>query len=326
MVKILITGGCGFIGSNLIEYLLKNTTWELVILDNLSEGKLSDIENLNGFKKRCEFINGDVRKETDVDSAVKGCDFVVHLAAQVGVMSSVEDPEDDAETNILGTINVLNACVDKKVKRFILASSAAPLGDQEMPITEEKVPQPMSPYGASKLACEGYCSAFSASYGLDTTALRFSNAYGPKSYSKGSVIPIFVRHILDGKPVTIYGDGDQTRDFLHAHDIARAIHLALTKTGLGTFELIQIGSAQETSINELYAKLKSIFEGKGYAVDSYHVKARKGEIRRSYCDISKAKRLLGFRPQIGLDSGLKQTVEWFLKDFDKDEDIVEDWA
>ena len=308
MTKVLITGGCGFIGSNLVEYLLNNTDWKIVILDDLSEGKLSDVESIPGFDKRCRFIKGDVRRAADVEIASSGCDLVVHLAAQVGVIESVNDPVLDAEINILGAINILKACVKNKVKKLVYASSAAPLGDQKMPLTEEKLPQPLSPYGASKLAGEAYCSAFAASHGLNTVALRFSNVYGPRSYSKGSVIPIFIRQILDGKPVTIYGDGDQTRDFVHALDIAKAIHLSLTKKGLGNFELIQIGTGQETSINELYEKLEKIFAGKGYTLESFHAKERQGEIRRSYNDITKAKRILGFKPTIALEQGLKDTV------------------
>ena len=313
MTKVLITGGCGFIGSNLVEFILEKTDWEINILDNLSAGKLEDVEQISGFKERINFLKGDIRNKEDASKAVDGCDYVVNLAAQVGVMPSIKDPLFDADVNIIGAITLLNACVERKVKKFIQASSAAPLGDQEMPMHEKKVPQPLSPYGASKLADEAYCSAFAASYGINTVALRFSNVYGPKSYQKGSVIPLFIRQILNGEICTIFGDGKQTRDLLYVADVCNGIYLALTTELKNKFELIQLATGKETSMNELFKVMKEEFENQGKSVlDAKYAPARPGEIIRNYADISKAKRLLNYNPEVDLKEGISKTVAWFL--------------
>jgi len=311
--KVLITGGCGFIGSNLVEFLLQKTDWQLVILDNLTNGSLKDIEVLDRFQERCTFVEGDIRNSDNISKAMDGCNFVVNLAAQAGVMTSIEDPKNDADINVIGTLNVLKACVDKKISKIVHASSAAPLGDQEMPLSEKKVPKPLSPYGASKLACEAYCSAFSASYGLNTVVLRFSNVYGPKSYQKGSVIPLFIKQILNKEEVSIYGDGNQTRDFIYVSDICNAIFLSLTTDLDNKSELFQIATSTETSINKFFETLKLTFEEKDIEVkDASYKEQRPGEVMRNYADISKAKSTLGFNPEIELKQGLKNTVKWFL--------------
>ena len=313
MVKLLITGGCGFIGSNLVEFLLNKTDWEINILDNLSVGRLEDVENLQGFSGRCVFYKGDICRQEDLLPAVDGCDYVVNLAAQVGVVSSIEDPLFDAKVNITGTLNVLNACVKNNVKKVVHASSAAILGDQEMPLDEDCMPMPLSPYAASKLAGEHYCAAFAASYGLKSVALRFFNAFGPKSYGRGSVIPLFINQILDGKAVTVYGDGNQTRDFVYVTDICNAIYLSLI-TGLqDNFELFQVASGKEVSVNELFAVLREELKKKGVAVlEPVHASARPGEIIRSYSSIRKANKLLKFSPEVNFKEGIENTVAWFL--------------
>ncbi len=314
MTKILITGGCGFIGSNLVEFLIEKTDWNISILDNLSIGKKEDIENIEGSKERTTIIKGDIRKKEDIKKAIEGCEYVVNLAAQVGVMPSVDDPIFDADVNIIGTINVLQAAVDNNIKKIVHASSVAPLGDQEMPIDETKLPHPLSPYAASKLAGESYCSAFSASHEISTVALRFSNVYGPKSYTRGSVIPLFIRKILDKKQATIYGKGAQTRDFIYVKDICKGIFLSLTKDLKNNFELIQLATGKETSINQLFDTLKKELESNNIDIkDPKYAPERPGEIARNYADISKAKDLLGFNPEIDLSKGIKNTVSWFIK-------------
>ncbi len=313
-MKCLITGGCGFIGTNLIEFLFEKTDWEIVVLDNLTSGKVEDIESINGFSERGKFIKGDIRNKDDVLKAINECDYVVNLAAQVGVMPSIEDPLFDADINVNGLINVLQGCVDKKVKKVVHASSAAPLGDQDMPLDENKVPAPLSPYGASKLAGEGYCSAFAGSYGLNAVTLRFANVYGPKSYAKGSVVPLFIKQIMNGEQVTIYGDGEQTRDFIYVKDICNMIYLALTTTIDNNFELFQTATGQETSVNNLFKALKTVLESHEFKVeDPKYEPERPGEIARNYSDVSKAGKMLGYKPEVMLDDGLKKTVEWFLE-------------
>ncbi|MBS3782664.1 MAG: GDP-mannose 4,6-dehydratase, partial [Candidatus Thermoplasmatota archaeon] len=302
---------------NLIEYLLERTNKNITVLDNLSEGKIEYLKSISNYsEKRIKFIQGDIRNKDDVKKAMKGCDHVIHLAAQTDVIDSVKDPRKDADINILGTINLLEEAVEEDVDRFVQASSAAPLGEQEMPIHEEKDPQPLAPYGASKLACEGYCSAFAGSYSLPTVALRFSNVYGPKSWHKGSVVAKFIKQILDGETPTIFGDGGQTRDFIHTKDISQALHLSCTERMEEGFQLFQIGTGEETSINELYSKLKTKLEDEGIQVpEPDHGEKREGEIYRNYTDISKAKKELNYEPKIDLDRGLDETIDWFLNDY-----------
>ncbi|MFW6041261.1 MAG: GDP-mannose 4,6-dehydratase [Thermoplasmatota archaeon] len=317
MKRVLVTGGCGFVGTNLVDFLLRKTEWDITVLDNLSEGKIEYLESIDNYsRERVNFFKGDIRKDSDIDEAIKGCDYIFHLAAQTDVIHSIEDPYKDADINILGTINLLNQSVENEVDKLVLASSAAPLGEQEMPIDENKVPSPISPYGASKLACEGYCSAYSGSYRLKTVALRFSNVYGPNSWHKGSVVAKFIKQILDKDIPIIYGDGEQTRDFIHTYDISQALYLSAVKDFTNTFELFQIATGEETSVNELYRVIKDEMRYHDIEVhEPQYGDAREGEIYRNYADISKAKKIMGFEPSISLEEGIKETVEWFLKNY-----------
>mgnify|MGYP006286213529 CR=1 FL=1 len=317
MNKVLVTGGCGFIGTNLIEYLLEITDWEINVLDNLSVGKLEYLKSIDGYTKdRIDFYKGDIKNKDDVEESIVGCDHVINLAAQTDVIDSVNNPKNDAEINVLGTINVLKASVENDIINFTQASSAAPLGEQEMPIDEEKVPQPLSPYGASKLACEGYCSAFSGSYDLNTVALRFSNVYGPKSWHKGSVVAKFIKQMIDGETPIIYGDGGQTRDFIHTKDISQALYLATEIDLDSNFELFQVATGVETSINELYGIINEKMSKYGYDVpEPEYGEERAGEIYRNYADISKAKNVLDYEPEIELEQGIDESIKWFIDNY-----------
>lgn len=317
MKRILITGGCGFVGLNLVNHLLDKTFWEINILDNLSEGKFEDLKKISNYdSKRISFIKGDIRNKNDVKKAVNQCQLIVHLAAQTGVVPSQKDPLLDAEVNILGTLNLLEKSKNQNIKRFVFASSASPLGKQDMPLDENKVPRPLAPYGASKLAGEGYCSAYSGSFDLNTVALRFSNIYGPWSYQKGSVVAKFIKQILDKKPVTIYGDGNQTRDFVYVDDICQAIFLALTKELPEKYNLFQLGTGKETSISELYKLLKPIAEKNSIKVKKeIGGEQPKGDMQRNYADITKARKLLGYNPKMELKKGLEYTFDWFMKNY-----------
>jgi len=315
----LLTGGCGFIGVNLIRVLKKRGDY-VRILDNLSVGSRDDLAAVTDFDEvstasgpkpgHVELMVGDIRDPKAAAEAVKGVDAVVHLAAQTGVMPSLEDPKFDCEQNIAGILNVLMAARDAGVKRFVMASSSAPLGDQDPPVHEMKVPKPVSPYGASKLAGEAYCSAFFGSYGMNTVCLRFSNAYGPYSFKKGSVVALFFRKALAGEPLIIYGDGGQTRDFIHTDDLCQAI-VKGAEGGVGG-EVFQVATGVETSVSELTGKIKGLVEdGLGRKVVIEYRPERKGEIKRSVSDIAKARRVLGYEPVVALDDGLKETWEWF---------------
>ncbi|MCP5103034.1 MAG: NAD-dependent epimerase/dehydratase family protein [bacterium] len=318
--KILITGGAGFIGINLVRHLLKLKKYSISILDNFSTGNYELLQQVvdghmmseinEPYEAHVSIRNGDIRDRQVVDEAAAGQDAVIHLAAQTGVIPSIENPGTDAEINVLGTLNLLQAAVKQGVKKFIFASSAAPLGEQEPPLDESKVPRPLSPYGASKLAGEAYCSAFHGSFGLDTTVLRFSNVYGPLSYHKGSVIALFIKQILAGKRLVIYGDGYQTRDFLYVGDVCRIIAEIIQADSQKTGgEIFQLGTGVETSVNELVLLLNNL------SPDEFDIRfepERKGEIKRNYTSPQKLFQTLGIKPETRLEKGLGEMWQWFL--------------
>jgi UDP-glucose 4-epimerase len=302
MKSYLVTGGCGFIGTNLIARLA-SLGHRIRVLDDLSMGKREDIEHYG-----VDLQIGDIRDLAAVKKACAGIDTVVHLAAHTRVIESVTDPELNFAINAAGTMNVLLACRDAGVKKMIFASTGgAILGEQEPPVHEGMVPRPVSPYGAGKLAGEAYCSAFFGSYGLNTVALRFSNVYGPFSYHKGSVVAQFFRNLMQRQPLVVYGDGQQTRDFVFVSDLIEAILLADKADAAG--EVFQIASGVETSLRSLLATMKVVLPG--VAMDVRYEPARAGEISRNYAGIEKARRILGFDPKTKLSQGLKDTWHWF---------------
>jgi UDP-glucose 4-epimerase len=311
MTRVLITGGCGFIGSNLTGFLLDRTDWHIAILDNLSTGSIENIEEFLQ-SNRVEFIEGNLINKREVAKSISKCDFVVNLAAQTSVLDSIDNPYDDHLSNVKGLLNILELSRKNNLNCVIQASSAAAIGEQEVPINEKNIPKPISPYGASKLAGEAYFSAFSGSYGLSTVVLRFSNVYGPKSTEKDSVIAKFIRRILDNQNLTVFGDGRQTRDFIHVDDICKAIYLSLNKN-LSGYNLYQIGTEVETSINDLIQFLRTIFLKKNNEFPKVNYsQARSGEILRNFSDISKARDELDFSVEFSLYDGLEDTIEWFL--------------
>jgi UDP-glucose 4-epimerase len=369
--NILITGGCGFIGVNLVDYLVKKGIGKLRILDNLSVGRTEYLESMlqchghitknsvqdkkivyivhphetNEINQRNQIgqtdqtadteialMIGDTRdKETSL-IATENIDCVVHLAAHAGVIPSIENPFYDFQVNALGTLNMLYASVQNKIERFVLASSNAPLGNQTTPLNENMAPRPLSPYGASKLACEAYCSAFYRSYGLKTICLRFSNAYGPYSLHKNSVIAKFIKDGIIKKELTIYGNGAQTRDFVHVMDLCSAIGLCLSFNNNGSEqdrayemklfesrkftsgnliwgEIFNIGTGVETQILDLANLIKRFFY---YEVKFSFLPEREGEIGRNFSDIEKAQKNLKFSPQIFLKDGVESLHKWYM--------------
>jgi UDP-glucose 4-epimerase len=303
MKSYLVTGGCGFIGVNLISRLIARGA-HVRVLDNLSLGKREDLASLG-----VELQVGDIRDRATVVRACQGMDVAVHLAAHTRVVESLSDPELNFEINAIGTMNVLSACRDAAVKKMIFASTGgAILGEQQPPVHEGMVPRPVSPYGASKLAGEAYCSAFFGSYRLNTVALRFSNVYGPFSYRKGSVVAQFFRNLMQKQPIVIYGDGEQTRDFLYVADLVDAILLADKNDTPG--EVFQIASGRETSLLTLINTMKEVLPELTF--DVRHEPRRSGEILRNYANIEKAHRMLGYDPQTRLAEGLRNTWQWFV--------------
>lgn len=328
-LKWLITGGCGFIGSSLIKNLMQEGGHAIRIVDNLSVGARKDLAAVCEFTEidcdvlqdqpfeashqTCQLLVGNIMDEDLALKTAKGIDVLVHLAANTGVEPSVKDPRSDCVTNVIGTLNYLEAARYNNIKRFIFASSGAPIGECEPPIHEQKVPHPVSPYGASKLAGEGYCSAYFRTFDIKTVALRFGNVYGPGSARKNSVVAKFIGHARNSETLEIYGDGSQTRDFIYIDDLVMAIRLAATTDGIGG-EVFQIATNTETTVGELANKLIPILRDTGIKhVHVRHGKTRLGDVTRNYSDTSKARNILGWRPKTPLSVGLKQTVEWFLR-------------
>ncbi len=264
--------------------------------------------NLEGI----DLVIGDVRDFQTCYRCCQGVDLVIHLAASTGVISSVGDPRFDFANNVLGTFNMLEAARLSGIAKFIFASSGAPLGESNPPINEEKVPKPVSPYGASKLAGEGYCSAYYRTFGMNTISLRFGNVYGPRSKQKTSVIAKFIKQGLAGETLEINGDGAQTRDFLYIDDLLDALILSTASNCGG--EVFQIATSQETTVNEIAIMVKEFIEKvAGKIVNIRYTPPLKGEVVRNYSDISKARALLGFDPKYDIRTGLQETVRYFLR-------------
>lgn len=300
----LITGGAGFIGINLIRCLSAPDV-SIRVMDNLSAGHRDDLADFG-----VEFIEADIRDAGAVDWAVKGVTNIIHLAADTSVVDSVQNPQGNLEINVIGTFNLLQAAAKHHVKRFVFASTGgAIVGDVSPPVHEEMAPNPISPYGASKLAAEGYCSAFWGAYGLPTICLRFANVYGPYSYHKGSVIAAFFRRIQAGEPLLVYGNGEQTRDFVFAGDICRGIAAAISKD-VPFGKSIQLGSGRETSINHLIALMQQVVGADKLPPVSF-APPRPGEVMRNFVTITRAQQYLGFQPSTSLADGLRETWEWF---------------
>lgn len=309
--EILVTGGAGFIGSHIVDRLLDEEV-QVRVVDDLSTGEKKNLIQHKD-QQTLHFIEGDIRNYDLVKKVVKGVDAVFHEAALVSVTSSVENPLLVNEINVTGTVNLLEACVDAHIERFVFASSCAIYGDSEtLPNHENLMPMPLSPYAVSKLAAENYVKVFHDIYDLEAVILRYFNVYGPRQkYGPYSgVISTFAHRFLENKPPIIYGDGEQTRDFVNVNDVVEANMLALSKrTAVG--EVFNISRGEEVSINTLAKSLQRIL-GKDN-LDPVYVEARLGDIRKSYADISKARKKLGYKPSVSLDEGLNNMVKWYAE-------------
>jgi len=312
-LKVLVTGGAGFIGSHVVEELIVKG-YEVRVLDNLSTGRL---ENLKHVEETVEVIIGDVRDYGKVLEAVNGVDAVIHEAALASVTRSIEDPLTVNQVNVEGTLNLLKACVELGVKKLIYASSSSIYGDTPtLPKHEDMKPNPLSPYAVSKYAGEGFCRVFHKVYGLEAVALRYFNVYGPRQqYGPYSgVITIFINRLLNRQPPIIFGDGEQTRDFTYVKDVAEATVKALEAKQVGG-EAINIASSSPISINNLASLLIELMGFK--EVKPLYTEPRKGDVKYSYADIHKAEALLGWKPRTSLTEGLIKTIDWFRKHFIK---------
>jgi UDP-glucose 4-epimerase len=292
------------VGANLVPRLLERGV-EVRSLDNFSRGRLEYLEGLD-----VELVEGDVRDEETVARALTGVDSVVHLAAFGSVAESVEEPLENFDVNVRGTLVLLRAVADAGVGKFVFASTGgAIMGNTPPPVDETSLPWPISPYGASKLCGEAYCHAFAGSYGLPVVALRFANIYGPLSEHKKGAATVFVQRALRGEPLVIYGDGKATRDFLYVDDLCTGIAAALEAPL--TDEVLHLASGVETSIEELARLVLELAGAEDMPIE--YADKRRGEIERTFATYDRAAELLGFAPAHSLRDGMRKTVDWFAK-------------
>ncbi|PIR20636.1 MAG: epimerase [Deltaproteobacteria bacterium CG11_big_fil_rev_8_21_14_0_20_47_16] len=299
---VLVTGGAGFIGSNLVRLLLSRG-YAVRVLDNLTTGYQENLEGLQGV----EFVKGDIMDAPLLQKMVQGTSVVFHMAAAVGNVRSLEDPHFDANINVMGTLNVLEAARKTNVRKIVFSSSAAIFGEPvEMPITEDHPVNPDSPYGVSKLAAEKYCLCYNRLYGMENVCLRYFNVYGQHQRydAYGNVIPIFLTKLRRGEALTVYGDGEQTRDFINVKDIAMANLLSAETPGASG--PINIGTGSAITVNTLTQLIQKL--GKDGTVA--YKPARAGEVLHSRANISKAQSMLNFQPSVHLAEGLKIHAEW----------------
>ena len=305
-MRIVITGGAGFIGSNLATELSKEKESEVIIVDDLSTGRVSNLEKIN---KNINLVRGSITDLQLLKGIFKDVDYVFHQAAIPSVPRSIKDPIASNNANVNGTLNVLVAAKDCNVKKVIYASSSSVYGDTpELPKREDMVPNPLSPYAVTKLLGEYYCKVFNEVYGLKTISLRYFNVYGPRQdpYSDyAAVIPRFINRVLENKPPVIYGDGEQTRDFTFVKDVVRANIQAMKSDANGVYN---IASGNRISINELANVIMKLM---GRNLKPIHEAPREGDIRHSLGDISSAKKTLSYEPQYSVEEGLRRTIKWF---------------
>ena len=301
--SVLVTGGAGFIGSNLVKALLKHGA-QVRVLDNISSGYR---HNLEGFKG-VQVLEGDVRDRTLLNQAVEGVKVVFHLAASVGNKRSIDFPLEDAEINVIGTLQLLEACRFAGVKKMVVSSSAGIFGELKiLPIREDHPIEPDSPYGCTKLCEEKLALSYARLYPMEVVCLRYFNVFGPHQRydAYGNVIPIFVFNMLNNRPIVIFGDGEQTRAFIHVDDVVNALCLALDK-GWG-HEWMQIGPSVCTSIKEI---AETVVRISGKDIDVFYDTTKpEGDKARS-ADYSKAKAVLGWEPSVDLETGLKAQYNW----------------
>ncbi|MEW5956144.1 MAG: SDR family oxidoreductase [Chloroflexota bacterium] len=308
MSTCLVTGGAGFIGSHLVEALMARGE-RVRVLDNLSSGKLA---NLGPALDRLEFLGGDIQDEAMVQQAMAGVETVFHLAAMVSVPQSMARPRQAEMINTVGTVTLLQAARAAGVRRLVFSSTCAIYGDEPtLPKTETMAPCPKSPYAISKLTAEQYCRLFSEAFGLETAVLRYFNVYGPRqdpSSPYSGVISIFVDKMSQGQPVTIFGDGDQTRDFVFVSDVVQANLLAAAGPAAAG-RLFNIGTGRAVTVNQLFASLSRIL---GYPGQPVYQAPRPGDVRHSYADAGYARTVLNWQPQVDFETGLARLAASLL--------------
>lgn len=313
--RFLVTGGAGFIGSNITEYLLQHGA-KVRVFDNLSTG---NIDNLKEFQSNpnFQFFEGDLRNPIDCNNAVKEIDAVCHQAAIGSVPRSIKDPITSNDVNVGGFVNMLTAAKDVGIKRFVYASSSSVYGDEpNLPKKEEKIGNPLSPYAVTKFTNEVYANVFARCYDMQMIGLRYFNVFGPKQDPYGeyaAVMPLFIKSLLNNEAPFVNGDGEQTRDFTFVHNAVQANILGLTTANVAAYnQAYNVAFGERFTINQMYDAIKKYL---GKTIDSIHREPRAGDIRDSLADISKAQNLLGYQPQYSFVQGLPVTIEYFKKIF-----------
>ena len=306
-MRYLVTGGAGFIGSNIVDELVRRGN-HVTVLDNLSSGKE---ENLAGVRDKIELNTGNIRDLGTVQAACRGADYVIHLAARTSVPRSVEDPLDTNHTNIDGTLNVLLAARDEKVKRFVYAASSSAYGDTEtLPKTETMQPYPISPYGVTKYVGELYAQVFGRVYELENASLRYFNVFGPRqdpTSQYSGVLSRFMLAVIEGKPPVIFGDGEQSRDFTYVDNVVDETLRACEASG-ASGKVFNAGTGQRIALNGVIKLLERVT---GKKIQAIYQPARSGDILHSQADISLARRVLGYEPRVHFEEGLRRTWEWY---------------
>ncbi len=312
-MRILITGGAGFIGSNLVENLLKDTRVTHVrVFDNLATGALKNIDEFRG-QPKFQFIEGDIRNYDACKNACEGIDAITHQAALGSVPRSINDPLTTNDVNITGTLNIFTAAKEKNIKRVVYAASSSTYGDHPgLPKVEDIIGKPLSPYAVTKYVNELYAQVYASLYGVEFIGLRYFNIFGPKQNPNGpyaAVIPLFAEAIIDNKAPTINGDGQHSRDFTFVENAVQANVLALfTEEEKAVNQVYNIACGHQTSLNELFDHLK---QEAGSSLKPIYGPERMGDVKHSLADISKAKKLLGYDPKVSVGDGLKKTFRWY---------------
>jgi len=314
-MKVLVTGGAGFIGSNLVQALMNDDRITAVrVLDNLETGRFANIAAFKNDSK-FEFIEGDIRNYGICLGAAEGVDLISHQAALGSVPRSVKDPITTHEVNATGTLNIFNAARENSIKRVVYAASSSTYGDHPgLPKVEDKIGSPISPYGVTKLVNELYAKVFAELYGMEFIGLRYFNVYGPQQNPGGpyaAVIPLFIKALLDGKSPVINGTGENSRDFTFVEDVVQAnLQAMFTNNPAAVNQVYNVAKGEQTTLNELFNTLKEI---SGKDIKPIHGQERNGDIKHSLADISKARKLLGYNPSTSPADGLRKTFDWYKK-------------
>ncbi len=307
MANYLVTGGGGFIGSNIVEHLVEHGE-SVRVLENFSTGRR---ENLASVLSRIELIEGDILDAATCERATEDMDYVLHEAALPSVPRSIEDPIGSAAINVMGTVNMLHAARKSNVARFVMAASSSAYGDLDVPAKrEDLLPSPISPYAAGKLAAEYFCKAFHSAYGLETVCLRYFNIFGPRQDPDspyGAVVPIFVKMMLAGKSPTIHGDGLQTRDFTYVENAVHANILAVRAGADAVGGVFNVACGKSFALLDLVERIN---EALGTKIVPHHVSSRKGDVRHSRADIAAAHTALRYEPTVDFNEGIRRTIEW----------------